>query len=163
MLESTHDPEVLLQHYLEDCLTEAGAVAFLELLKAQPELGDRLLGQLQVDAMLQEMEAVGSPTLVPLPQNEALAASSKPAYRRPTYIALAGVAALAACITLAASWALHLLSPANDAEATTAAVAVLARGVNLEWEGASHATGSSLTPGWLRLKSVSLFELCCGL
>ena len=153
MLESTHDPEVLLQHYLEDCLTEAGAVAFLELLKAQPELGDRLLGQLQVDAMLQEMEAVGSPTLVPLPQNEALAASSKPAYRRPTYIALAAVAALAACITLAASWALHLLSPANDAEATTAAVAVLARGVNLEWEGASHATGSSLTPGWLRLKS----------
>ena len=30
MREDAHDPEVLIQHYLEDCLTEAEAAALLE-------------------------------------------------------------------------------------------------------------------------------------
>jgi ferric-dicitrate binding protein FerR (iron transport regulator) len=153
MPESAHDMDVLIQHYLEDNLTEDEAAAFLELLQSQPELGHRLLGQLQLDAMLREMETVGAPTLVPLPPVEVSLPQPKASPRRPTFITLGAVAAMAACITLTASWVLRTFRPTSEVEATTNAVAVLARGVNVAWEGTAHAPGSPLTPGWLRLKS----------
>jgi hypothetical protein len=41
----------------------------------------------------------------------------------------------------------------SDEEDTTASVAVLTRGVNLEWESAAIAPGTPLSPGLLKLKS----------
>lgn len=147
------DPEVLLQHYLEDQLTETESSAFLQLLQSQPELGDRLLQQLHVDAMLTDIKAVAKTPTSAFQLIEGQASPGKSAPRRFSVGNLSSAAALAACITLASTWALRFLSPEEETEATTAAVAVLARGVNLQWEGESHAPGSPLTPGWLRLKS----------
>jgi hypothetical protein len=153
MRDSLFDPEVLIQHYLEDQLTVAESTAFLQLLQTQPELGDRLLQQLHVDAMLTDIKSVTEASASAFQLIEGSADLAKNTARRFSIANLSSVAALAACITFAATWALRLLSPTIDPEATTAAVAVLARGVNLQWEGESHAPGSPLTPGWLRLKS----------
>lgn len=149
MSEPTYDPEVLMQRYLEDSLTEAEAAALLDLLQ-KPEAGklsESLLAQLSTDAMLREMKASNVvPALIPAP--------AKPRSGvRFSYTTLTSVAALAACLTLAATWLLAPPASLEDDEDMTAAVAVLARGVNLEWEGTPHAPGSPLTPGWLRLKS----------
>ena len=153
MHEPTYDPEVLIHQYLEDQLTEAESAAFLDLLQSQPELGDRLLHQLHMDAMLSDIKGVAATPASVFQVVEGSAEQTKNAQRRFSIGNLSSVAALAACITLATTWALRFMSPVSDAEATTDAVAVLARGVNLQWEGESHASGSPLTPGWLRLKS----------
>ncbi|MCX6855399.1 MAG: FecR domain-containing protein [Verrucomicrobia bacterium] len=153
MHDPVHDPEVLIQRYLEDQLTEAESAAFLQLLQTQPELGDRLLHQLHTDAMLSDIKGLSESSTLPFQVIDGEAALPKSTPRRFSLRSLSSVAALAACITLAATWALRFLSPAPDAEATTSAVAVLTQGINLQWEGESHASGSPLTPGWLRLKS----------
>ena len=148
MSEPPPDVEVLIQQYLEGMLTEKDAEQLLECLRKQPELGERLLGHVVMDAMLRASKNAETPLEAepaPLPR------------RRVSFAALSGAAALAACITLLGSAALHWLvegRPASD-EATTASVAVLTRGVNLVWEpdSASPAPGSPLSPGWLRLKS----------
>jgi ferric-dicitrate binding protein FerR (iron transport regulator) len=153
MSETAHDPEVLIQHYLEDCLTEAEAAAFLQLLNERPELGQRLLGQLSMDAMLRETRDLAS---LPAESISALPATHAPVKSPPrfSYSTLSSVAALAACVTLLGNWfTQRLTTPGMEAEATTAAVAVLTRGVNLVWESEAHAPGSPLTPGWLYLKS----------
>ena len=148
MSDQAHDTGVLIQHYLEGRLSDEEAVALHERLTAQPELGETLLDHLTMDAMLRSSKEAGAsseagPALLPK--------------RRFTFATLSGVAALAACITLLGTWALHSLDgmkPASD-EATTASVAVLTRGVNLEWEPdtVAPAPGSPLSPGRLRLKS----------
>jgi len=89
--------------------------------------------------------------LVPLPFVEDEREAPKRTPRRLRFYTLATVAALAACVTLAATWAVRFLS--SDEEATTAAVAVITRGVNVQWEGTAPTLGTPLTPGWLRLKS----------
>ncbi len=150
MFEPMIDPDVLIQRYLEDSLTEEEAEALLMLLQKPEEgsgrLHEKLLSQLSMDAMLRERKASQAvPALVPTP------AKGRSGVKF-SFTTLTSVAALAACITLAATW---LVTPANTEadEDTTTAVAVLTRGVNLEWEGESHAPGSPLAPGWLRLKS----------
>jgi len=151
MLDATHDPEVLIQRYLEDSLTEVEAEALLELVKTRPDLSDRLLQHLTMDAMLREAKGAVSNAPLLLPQVPKTRVGA-----RFTISNLTSVAALAACITLAATWLFNLMKTPTaipEGEATTAAVAVLARGVNLEWEGDAHAPGSPLAPGWLRLKS----------
>jgi Concanavalin A-like lectin/glucanases superfamily/FecR protein len=153
MHDPAFDPEVLIQHYLEDQLTEAESAAFLQLLQTQPELGQRLLHQLELDAMLSDIKGVSVAPAAAFQVIPGEADIPQRAQRRFSISNLSSVAALAACITLAATWAVRFLSPTADIEATTAAVAVLARGINLQWEGESHASGSPLTPGWLRLKS----------
>ena len=40
MPDDAHDPEVLIQHYLEDCLTDAEAAALLERWFGQGGRGD---------------------------------------------------------------------------------------------------------------------------
>lgn len=153
MSEPTHDPEVLIQHYLEDCLTETEAAAFLHMLQDRPELGQRLLGQISLDAMLQECRELAALPAVELPVLPTPVSPVKSAPRS-SYRSLGSVAALAACVTLMGSWLTQRLTkPSPEAEATTAAVAVLTRGVNLVWEGEAPTPGSPLTPGWLRLKS----------
>ncbi|SKB06755.1 FecR family protein [Prosthecobacter debontii] len=155
MSESSTDLEVLIQRYLEDALTEAEAADLLALLqKTEPgahELSQRLLQHLSMDAMLRESKAAMAsvPELLPLPPLH----KTKPRARF-SLSTLASVAALAACIALGLNWLLVTEeSRTEDDEATTNAVAVLARAVNLEWESAPHAPGSPLTPGWLRLRS----------
>lgn len=148
-----YDPEVLIHHYLEGRLTEDESMAFLELLQSQPDVGDRLLDQLHVDAMLKDIKGPLGAQASAFQLIEGQADTAKSAPRRFSFGNLSTVAALAACITLAATWALRFLSPEADTEATTAAVAVLAKGVNLHWKGENHALGSPLTPGWLRLES----------
>lgn len=146
MSEPSHDPEVLLQHYLEDCLTESEASAFLQHLQSRPELAGRLLSQLSMDAMLREMR-----DLTRLPSVPALPVKPRKRFSLGT---LGSVAALAACITFMASWLMRSTTQSDkDVEATTSAVAVLTRGVNLVWESEPHAPGSPLLPGWLQLKS----------
>jgi hypothetical protein len=141
MRESTQDPEVLIQNYLEDRLTETEAGALLAMLQADPALAQRLTEQLNLDAMLSEVSAGASAA----PAAPVL----RPVLRRARWLPVALAAAAAACVTLAGTW---LIRPTHDAEATTNAVAVLMRGVNAEWEGGSPLVGTPLTPGPLRLK-----------
>lgn len=155
------DPEVLIQRYLEDRLSEAEAAQLLELLQSRPDLGERILGQLQLDAMLRQ-------TREALPKAEV--SSREHSFRviggreippaappaRFSYVALTSAAALAACVTLLATWlwqALEGKGGPTEEEPTTTAVAVLSRAVNLQWEGQAHLPGTPLVPGVLRLKS----------
>lgn len=143
------ETDILIQRYLEGLLTEAEAAHLHELLQSRPELIDSLLGQLELDAMLREAHPLPL-TEFSLPQNEAKAT------RRFSSTALATVTALAACLTFAAGW-LMSHPPAStsptEPESTSAAVAVLTRGVNLEWEGLAIEPGTPLAPGWLKLRS----------
>lgn len=139
------DMDTLIQHYLEDTLTTVEAEELHELLKAQPELGERLLQHLEMDAMLRATRPLVADS------------SSRPALlprRRFTFATVTSVAAMAACVTLLAAWVMNeILNLRPVAEETTASVAVLTRGVNLEWESAAVAPGTPLSPGVLKLKS----------
>ena len=139
------DTDTLIQHYLEGTLTDEEAEQLHGLLKAEPELGERLLEHVGMDAMLRATKPLtasleSSPALLPR--------------RRFTFATVATVAAMAACVAMLGSWALMaLLKPKANAEETTASVAVLTRGVNMEWESAAITPGTPLSPGWLKLKS----------
>jgi ferric-dicitrate binding protein FerR (iron transport regulator) len=150
------DHDVLTQRYVEGLLSEAEAAVLHEQIVRRPELARLLLDHLEMDAMLGEVAAAETTVSVPM--------ASVPASRRRFSMAtLAGVAGLAACLTLAGTFGVKLLLPsralANKAsaadEATTASVALLSRGVNLQWESGSPAPveGTPLAPGLLRLKS----------
>ncbi len=137
------DDDTLIQHYLEGTLSDAEAEQLHELLKVQPELGERLIQHFEMDAMLRATK--------PLASNNAIRPALLPR-RRFTFATVTSVAALAACITLMGAWiALPWLKA--DEEETTASVAVLTRGVNLEWESAAITPGTPLSPGLLKLKS----------
>lgn len=147
MREDAHDPEVLIQHYLEDCLTEAEAAALLEMTQRDPALAHRLMEQLHLDEMIGSLApAVQTAISQNLFRGESWGEGNK---KKTRWLPIATAAALAACVTFAATW---LMSP-NDDEATTNAIAVMMRGVNAEWEGTAPPTGTPLTPGVLRLKS----------
>lgn len=140
------DTDTLIQHYLEGTLTTGEAEELHTLLKTHPELGERLLQHFDMDAMLRATKplATESKTIRPalLPK------------RRFTFATVTSVAAMAACITLLGAWLMNeTLNLRPEAEETTASVAVLTRGVNLEWESAAVAPGTPLSPGWLKLKS----------
>ena len=140
------DPDVLIQRYVEGVLSASEAEELHALLSARPELGTQLLRHLEMDAMLRASQDLATNSLRPpllLPR------------RRFTVTALAGVAAVAACVTLTISWVgSMILKGANeDQEETTASVAVLTRGVNLVWESVVITPGTPLSPGWLKLKS----------
>ena len=141
------DTDTLIQHYLDGSLTESEAALLHEHLTQAPELGDRLLDHVAMDAMLRATKP-----LIPLP-------SARPSLmprRRFTVGALSGVAALAACATLLLNlaWMKWNVPPAGD-EDTSASIAVLTRAVNQQWEPDTMkpAPGSPLLPGWLRLNS----------
>jgi hypothetical protein len=139
------DPDTLIQHYLEGRLSDAEAEQLHELLKAQPELGERLIQQFEMDAMLRATK--------PLVANNIIRPALLPK-RRFTFATVTSVAAIAACLALLGAWVMNaVLKLRPEAEETTASVAVLTRGVNLEWESAAITAGTPLSPGWLRLKS----------
>ncbi|MEZ5385546.1 MAG: LamG-like jellyroll fold domain-containing protein [Prosthecobacter sp.] len=137
------DADTLIQHYLEGSLSDAEAVTLHELLLSQPELGERLLQHFDMDAMLRATKplatsGIARPVLLPK--------------RRFTFATMSSVAAIAACFTLLGAW-IVLPWLESNAEETTASVAVLTRGVNMEWESAEIAPGTPLSPGLLKLKS----------
>ena len=83
------DAETLIQHYLEGTLSGAEAEQLHDLLKSQPELGDRLLEQFEMDAMLRATKPLiaiqgSAPSLLPR--------------RRFSFATVTSVAALAACV-----------------------------------------------------------------
>lgn len=139
------DPDSLIQKYVEGNLTEEEAVGLHRMLEVDPSLGDRLLGHLHMDAMLRSTRPLVALPIVPFRTETR---------RRFGSAVLVGVAAVAACVTLMTNWAMHRWLPASE-EATTASVALLSRGVNIEWHNDSlkPTPGAPLPPGWLRLKS----------
>lgn len=137
------DSDTLIQHYLEGTLSDAEAEQLHALLKAQPELGERLIQHFEMDAMLRATK--------PLAANNIIRPALLPK-RRFTFATVTSVAALAACITLLGTW-IVLPWLKSDVEETTASVAVLTRGVNLEWESAPITPGTPLSPGLLKWKS----------
>ena len=139
------DTDTLIQHYLEGTLTTAEAEELHALLQAQPELGERLLLHFDMDAMLRATK--------PLVADNVIRPALLPK-RRFTFATVTSVAAMAACITLLGTWLMTVaLDQRPEAEETTASVAVLTRGVNLEWDSAAITPGTPLSPGWLKLKS----------
>lgn len=138
------DADTLIQHYLEGTLSDAEAEQLHDLLQKQPELGVALLQHFEMDAMLRATKPLAVPGKVIQP-----ALLPK---RRFTFATVTTVAAMAACITLMGAW-LAMSWLQNDEEDTTASVAVLTRGVNLEWESNAITPGTPLSPGWLKLKS----------
>jgi hypothetical protein len=139
------ESDTLIQHYLEGSLTTAEAEELHAMLQREPQLGERLLQHLEMDAMLHATKPLT------LPEN-VLQPLMKAPRRRFTYATMTSVAALAACLTLMAAWWAFSPLP-KPQEETTASVAVLTRGVNLEWESAVITPGTPLAPGWLKLKS----------
>ncbi|HBJ85579.1 MAG TPA: hypothetical protein DDZ88_17220, partial [Verrucomicrobiales bacterium] len=137
------DSDTLIQHYLEGTLSDAGAEQLHELLKAQPELGEKLIQHFEMDAMLRATK--------PLAANNIIRPALLPK-RRFTFATVTSVAAMAACITLLGAWVV-LPWLKSDVEETTASVAVLTRGVNLEWESTPITPGTPLSPGLLKWKS----------
>lgn len=139
------DTDTLIQHYLEGTLTTAEAEELHELLQTQPELGERLLQHFDMDAMLRATKPLVADNII------------RPALlprRRFTFATVTSVAAMAACITLLGTWLMNAAMDLRpEAEETTASVAVLTRGVNLEWDSATITPGTPLSPGWLKLKS----------
>lgn len=138
------DADTLIQHYLEGTLTDAEAEELHTLLQNEPQLGSKLLQHFEMDAMLRATKPLAVPGKVIQP---ALVPR-----RRFTFATVTTVAAMAACMALAGTW-LVLSLPKPATEDTTASVAVLTRGVNLEWESAAIAPGTPLSPGLLKLKS----------
>ncbi|MFO1486708.1 MAG: LamG-like jellyroll fold domain-containing protein [Verrucomicrobiaceae bacterium] len=138
------DADTLIQHYLEGTLTDAEAEELHTLLQNEPQLGSKLLQHFEMDAMLRATKPLAVPGKVIQP---ALVPR-----RRFTFATVTTVAAMAACITLMGAW-LAMTWLQSDEEDTTASVAVLTRGVNLEWESAAIAPGTPLSPGLLKLKS----------
>lgn len=136
------DSDTLIQHYLEGTLTASEAEQLHDLLKAQPEIGERLIQHFEIDAMLRATR--------PLAANNIIQPALLPK-RRFTFATVTSVAAMAACITLLGAWVLFASKPVD--EETTASVAVLTRGVNLEWESVAITPSTPLSPGWLKLKS----------
>lgn len=137
------DSDTLIQHYLDGTLSTAEAAQLHELLEAQPELGETLLQHLEMDAMLRSIKRPAAHHII------------RPAVRpkrRFTLARVAAVTALAACITLLATW-IVLSWLKSDAGNNTNFVAVFTRGVDLEWESPAITPGAPLLPGLLKLKS----------
>lgn len=146
MPEEPLNHDVLIQRYLEGTLDEAASAQLLAALQAHPELGRAMLDHVALDAMLRDVAQATQPVLPTAPVKLP---------RRFSFGVLAGVAAMAACVTMLGAWLWFDAPNAAATEATTSAVAVLAQSVNAQWEATSPApaTDSLLSPGLLRLKS----------
>jgi hypothetical protein len=149
------DPDVLIQRYLEGLLTEPEAAHLHDLLRHRPELIEPLLTQLELDAMLRHTRPVTTAELDFLLPHLPPTEHPAPA-RRFSSTAVTAIAALAASIALLAT----LLWPEQDprsapdlSETTTSSVAVLTRGVSLDWETTPLQPGTPLAPGRIKLRS----------
>ncbi|MDP1590043.1 MAG: hypothetical protein Q8M07_19980, partial [Prosthecobacter sp.] len=58
------DSDTLIQHYLEGTLRDAEAEQLHELLKAQPELGEKLIQHFEMDAMLRATKPLAANNII---------------------------------------------------------------------------------------------------
>ena len=110
------EAEVLIQNYVSGQLTPAEAARLLECIKAEPSLGAALLGQMEIDIMLRELNGVGgwnsqlASFADPLPDTEPLATSltqstETAGYGRPSWSGVQPwMAGLAAALALVAGY-----------------------------------------------------------
>ena len=118
------EADTLLQHPLEGTLTDAEAEELHTRLQNEPQLGSKLLQHFEMDAKLRATKPLAVPGKVIQP-------ALMPKHRF-TFATVTTVAAMAACTMLLGTW-IVLPWLKWDAEETTASIAVLTRGVNLEW------------------------------
>ena len=137
------ESDELIQRYLEGELNEADARRLHERLQAQPELAETLFLQLEMDALLRS----SAPPSVSFERPTA-----RPS-RRYGFRAVAAVAALAACVALAGAWMIGQLRVGEPVEPTTAAVAVLTQGAQMDWATPGMEAGAPLVPGLLKLRA----------
>jgi hypothetical protein len=165
------DPDKLITAYLDDALSDTERDELTAWLKAHPDhlrtfveanlfeqqIRQAVHGQVQRDAAMHLVDSGDSPLPQPHRMGEAI---HLPWYYRgwPSLLTMGAgtrAMALAACfMVLTAGFVLWLKRPATK-EATSTAVAMLARTVDASWApGAKpRRVGSALEPGWLRLKS----------
>lgn len=148
--------DLLIERYIAGQLTPAEAEMLLQRLREQPELGHELLDQFAVDTLLREV-ARADRGMGDSDRSVALLPRRSRLYRSVIWIT-----AIAAGILLIALLGKFLPRPiakdeAGDSsgEATTSAVAVLTRTVNVQWADDADAprAGGLLEPRWLKLKS----------
>ena len=165
------DPQKLLAAYLDNALSDTERDELVAWLNARPDhlrafaeanlfeqqIRQAVHGQVEREAAMHLVESGDSPQPRPHRISEAI--------RRPWFYRLwlrlvtvgagARAMALAAClVVLAVGFAIWLKRPAAQ-EATSTAVAMLARAVDARWDPGTEPlrVGSALKPGWLRLKS----------
>ncbi len=142
------DTDTLIQRYLEGLLSDSEAEELLRQLQQQPQLGQVLLEHLSMDAMLRDTHHM-------LLENAPIPTPKK---QRFSLFTLSSVTALVACATIFVTlfWTSTKRTQPEETSATeetSASVAVLTRGVNLNWETTPIQPGSPLSPGLLKLKS----------
>lgn len=148
------DADFLIDRYLAGQLTPEEAERLLQLLQAKPELGQGLLDQLSMDALLRDVARAdrASATVPTTP----LVAPSRPSRWLRWGAGLAASLLLAGLVwTIARRDIGTREGSESTSEATTTAVAVLTRTVNAQWaEGAdSPRPGALLVPGELKLQA----------
>lgn len=165
--DGTSDSEfdLLLDSYLAGSLSERDAAKLLQQLQSDPSLGDHLLDQLHVDAMLHEIadaQDSGGTGVSPVNHGRDAHATASPLVRQFAVAAAVLLVATVAFVvvrlmsTKPAPIAWPATQPASQpAEAITASVAVLTRSVDARWQSDRESTaprvGTVLEPGWLRL------------
>ncbi|MEI7730651.1 MAG: LamG-like jellyroll fold domain-containing protein [Verrucomicrobiota bacterium] len=146
---------LLCSRYLDGQLTEAERAELEDLLRRSSAAREQFWRETRLHAQLHEVENEGAETLPTQPRRLTL-----PRWAQSPVNWLA----MAACLGLALILALQFHprqnigtdNPANTPlESTSAAVAVLTHGVDLEWRKPEEArkVGTALEPGWLRLKA----------
>jgi Concanavalin A-like lectin/glucanases superfamily len=152
--------DLLAQKYLDHDLTEDEAGEMLDLVKADPGAGTRVLDQLTVHELLRE--AARAEQVMPLSRESPVSRSGK---QWPAWLAVsvAAAAMIALMINLNRSPqethrgnlipAPQAQSAPPQAEQMTRAVAVLGEAFNAVWESGSPTAGSPLNPGVLELRS----------
>jgi hypothetical protein len=141
----------LVDGYLRGTLNEGQAAELLALLQARPDLGHELLDQWQMDALLKESAAGGG---VPVPASAGAAASGGP-WRIWAVCGILLAAGLGGWAAFRFGFGPGTGRSVPRAEATTRAVALLARSADARWvQNSPHfQAGSTLGPGWVRLES----------
>ena len=178
------DFEWLMEGYLRGTLTGDDIQRLLTLLEEQPALGPSLLDHLQMDSMLRDLShaerQVIRPLQSPLRANRGSSDRPAPLWRkrsRPAGLRILALTVAVAIVTLsglgigvwfhqaAVREEPQLGQASGDEEATTSAVAILARTADAVWESGAKemSCGTPLLPGWLRLKSgLASVQFFCG-
>jgi len=147
----------LLDHYIDEALSEAEKAELEQMLRADPQARQMFWQHTRFHALLRESGAEGR-------GRELAGLAEEPRGRR--WRALAGtleawrmnagwVAATAAVLVAVAAIWLVRQQAAAPRDQMTSGVAVLAQAVDLEWApgSESHHPGAALSPGWLRIES----------
>ncbi|HSI15328.1 MAG TPA: LamG-like jellyroll fold domain-containing protein [Chthoniobacter sp.] len=146
--------ERLLDHYLDEALSDDEKLELEQMLRALPQARLTFWEHARFHSLLRESGAEGrGRELATEPHRRwwDLVAALIAALRLHTGWAMTAAAAVAAIVVGWIAW--QQIEAHSDQ--TTSAVAVLTQAVDVEWAGVSDAqtAGGALSPGWLRLKS----------